>query len=157
MNYDYISVIWICISAEIYCYAIVIFFAVTLLNNNLKISRLGRLPLNWQQQRAWPKNGSRHDKERQSLCKTKDTYTYWSLRLCWKALAEMYASLQNVTVLEGETRQTNKRQNRKCESLIMLIVNHSVYINQSVLAVLASSRPFPFFEYGSCKVLRWTI
>lgn len=35
----------------------------------------------------------------QSFCIDKDTYTYWSLRLYWKALAEMCLSLHDVTVL----------------------------------------------------------
>lgn len=46
-------------------------------------------------------------KGRRSLCIDMDTYTYWSLRLYWKALAEMSLSLHDVTVLERRESKTD--------------------------------------------------
>lgn len=39
------------------------------------------------------------------FCPHKDTYTNWSLRLYWKALAAMKRSLHDVMVLEGRRRR----------------------------------------------------
>lgn len=39
------------------------------------------------------------------LCADKDTYTNWSLRLNWKALAEMKRSLHDVMVLERREKE----------------------------------------------------
>ena len=53
----------------------------------------------------------RHKEERQSLSKNKDTYTYWSLRLFWKALADICCSLQNVMVLGKVWKNTHTIHN----------------------------------------------
>lgn len=46
----------------------------------------------------------------------RDTYTYWSLRLYWKAAAAMSLSLPEVTVLERAGRTVNASVRHKLET-----------------------------------------
>lgn len=49
------------------------------------------------------------------FCPHKDTYTNWSLRLYWKALAAMKRSLHDVMVLERRRRRREGKKEAKEE------------------------------------------
>lgn len=106
-----------------------------MVSNAAVLALTASVDVDWRWQMSRPE--VRTPRRRGCFCVDKDTHTYWSLRFCWKAFAEMNLSLHEVIVLgmwsKGNIKK-KKPQNKITYSEKKNIFYGTMWCNQLCVA-----------------------